>query len=163
MDAFEQVWETSRHNSWSWGYPTALLLGVCALIVFSFIRNSVLRRVLKAIAIVAFAFVATEFSAREIQEKWRLRGEWADTHRDQMTDAGWAALTADGANLTLGPLIYGVQAMAIFVAVAFILSVIRQIACRALTSNANADTIHSDIAKPMPTSSNPYHPPQSTA
>lgn len=139
------------------------MLGVCALTVFSFIRNSVLRRVLKAVAIVAFAFVATDFSAREIQEKWRLRGEWADTHRDQMTDAGWDALTADGANLTLGPLIYGVLAMAIFVAAAIILFVIRQIACRALPSNANADTIQSDIAIPMPMSSNPYHPPQSTA
>lgn len=131
MDAFEQVWETSRHNSWSWGYPTALLLGIFVLIVFSFIRKSALRRPLKVVAILAYAFVATDFSAREIQEKWRLRGEWADTHKDQMTDAGWNALTVDGANLTLGPLIYGFQATVLLVAIAFVLFVIRKTACRA--------------------------------
>jgi heme/copper-type cytochrome/quinol oxidase subunit 4 len=76
MDPFEQVWETSRHNSWSWGYPTALVLGVVVLIALSLIRKAALRRPLKAVAILAFAFVATEFSAREIHEKmatsWRM-------------------------------------------------------------------------------------------
>lgn len=163
MDAFEQVWETSRNNSWSWGYPTAIWLGAVVLIVFSFIRKSALRRPLKVVAILAFSVVATDFSAREIQEKWHLRGEWADTHKDQMTDAGWDALTADGANLTLGPLIYGFQAMAIFAAIAFVIVFIRQVTCRAVSSKANADTTDPDIAKTIPTSSNPYHPPQSTA
>ena len=57
------------------------------------------------------ASLAADFSAREIQEKWRIRGEWAETHKDRMTDAGWDALMTDGANLVLGPLIYEFQAI----------------------------------------------------
>jgi hypothetical protein len=153
MDPFEQVWETSRHNSWSWGYPTALVLGVVVLIALSLIRKAALRRPLKAVAILAFAFVATEFSAREIHEKWRLRGEWADAHKDQMTDAGWDALTVDGANRALGPLLHGVQAALLLVAVAFVLGVIRRAAFPAASSKADPDAPESDIAKPSPLSS----------
>ncbi len=111
----------------------------------------------------AFAFVATDFSAREIQEKWRLRGEWADSHKDQMSDADWNTLTMDGANLTLGPLIYGFQATVLLVAIAFVLFVIRKTACHFASSKANTDKTESDIAKPLPMFSNPYNPPQSTA
>ena len=146
MDPFEQIWETSRHNSWSWGYPTALVLGVIALIGLSLIRKLALRRALKVIAILVFTLVATEFSALEIQETWRLRGEWAATHKEQMTDAGWNALTVDGANRTLGPLLYGAQAALLFVAAAFVLMLIRRTAFRAVSSTAQADTCESDVA-----------------
>jgi hypothetical protein len=130
MEAFEQVWETSRNNAWSWGYPTAIGLGVALLIALSFVHNSAVRRTSKVIAIVALAFVAAEFSSREVQEKWRLRVAWADAHEDHMKESDWNTLTVDGANRTLGPLIYGFQAMAMFIGVALVLSVIRKTALR---------------------------------
>lgn len=159
MDAFETVWETSRHNSWSFGYPTAICIGVASLIVLSFVRRSTLRRTSKCIAAFLSAFLAADFSAREIQEKWRIRGEWAETHQDQMTDAGWDALSADGANLVLGPLIYGFQATAIFVVVALALFVVRRSVSGAALQHASSNAPDADVAKTFPISSNPYSPP----
>lgn len=162
MDAFEQVWQTSRSNSWSWGYPATIVCGVVLIVMLSTIRKPTLRRTLKVGAILLFGFIATDFSAREIQEKWRLRGEWAETHREQMTDAGWRALTVDGANLTLGPLIYGMQATAILAASTLVLFLIRKAATRAETITSKPGESATDFARNLPASSNPYHPPHSS-
>ena len=159
MNAFETIWETSRHNSWSWGYPTAIWVGVVTLITFSFVPRSTLRRTLKCVTIFVFAYLAADFSAREIQEKWRIRGEWAENHKDQMTDAGWNALVADGANLVMGPLISGFQATAILVGVALALFVVRKAIVGSKLQNAASDSTNSDVAKTQPISSNPYAPP----
>jgi hypothetical protein len=125
METFDHIWESSRTNAMSWLYPVAIWCGAGILVALSAIKNRWLRRIGKLAAIVGFAFLATEFSAQEIQEKWRLRREWADHHPTQMTEDGFRALTVDGANSTLGPLVYGFQAFLLVVGVAIILSILR--------------------------------------
>jgi hypothetical protein len=125
MESFQQIWESSRTNAWSWGYPTVLWTGVGLLIVLSLVRTEWMRLGAKTVVIVALAVVATKFFWWEIQEKWRIRGEWAQAHSALMTPADREALTCDGANLTLGPLIFGFQAFMLFVAAAAALSVVR--------------------------------------
>jgi hypothetical protein len=125
METFDQIWESSRTNAWSWVYPTVLWAGVGLLIALSLFRTGWIRRASKTIAILALTVVATEYARLEIQEKWRIRGEWADAHQTLMTPSDQEALTVDGANLTLGPLIHGVQAFALFVVVAVALSAVR--------------------------------------
>ena len=107
METFDQIWESSRTNAWSWVYPTVLWAGVGLLIALSLVRAGWIRRAAKITAIIGLSVVATEYAHRDIQEKWRIRGEWADAHPTLMTPADQEALTVDGANLTLGPLIYG--------------------------------------------------------
>lgn len=114
MDEFEIVWETSRQNAWSFAYPTTFVVGILVLLGLCFIRNPICRRLLKVLALFTFSILAVFASSWEIEEKWRLRGAYADTH--PMTDKQWSALTVDGANRTLGPLIFGFQATAAFVA-----------------------------------------------
>lgn len=125
METFDQVWESSRVNSWSWIYPTALWSGVGVLFLLSLMPWVRLRRSAKIVAVLGFSLVAAEYSAQEIQEKWRIRREWALAHFDQMTEAQRNALTVDGANLTLGPLLDGRDAFFVFVAVAVVLSLVR--------------------------------------
>jgi hypothetical protein len=162
MNAFEQAWESSRHNAWSWGYPTTLALAVAVVIALSFVRRSVLRRTLKVIAILSFSFIATDFSDREIREKWRLRSQWADTHTDQMREADWDALTVDGANLQLGPIIYGLQATVVLVGIAFVCFLVRMGLFQLRTSKQIRDASDVKVGEPYPMSCNPYHPPHSS-
>ena len=165
MDAFDQIWETSRTNDYSWGYPVVVWAGVGVIVLLSLIRHNVLRRILKVVAIGGLAMTATQWSSSEIEEKWRLRAEWADTHPAEMTEQGYEALTIDGANRLLGPLIYGVQAGLIFVGVAAFLFVIR-VAIRkrpSKTSDEAPPEIETKVATDPPTSENPYHPPAGSA
>ena len=141
-------------------YPTAIWCGGGILVALSVITNRWLRRIGKLAAIFGFALLATEFSAQEIQEKWRLRREWADLHPTQMAEDGFSALTVDGANLTLGPLIFGFQAFLLFVAIAVVLSVLRALIesrRKGTTADKDDDTIASQDAPEF--SDNPYHPP----
>jgi hypothetical protein len=160
METFDQIWESSRTNSLSWMYPAAVWCGAGILIAISVIKNRWLRRIGKLAAIFGFAILATDFSAQEIYEKWRLRREWADLHPAQMTEDGLQALTVDGANLTLGPLIYGFQAFLVFAGIAVVLSVLR-----VLLRSPSADTMADPNDQTTPTeieaefSDNPYHPP----
>ncbi|MCO8120360.1 hypothetical protein NHH03_01330 [Stieleria sp. TO1_6] len=160
METFDQIWESSRTNSFSWMYPAAVWCGAGILVALSVIKNLWLRRIGKLAAIFGFAILATEFSAQEIQEKWRLRRAWADLHPAQMTDDGSSALTVDGANLTLGPLVYGFQAFLIFVGIAVVLSVLRAL-LRIRREGTMIDTSdeckHTEIE--TESSANPYHPP----
>lgn len=165
MDAFEQIWESSRTNDYSWGYPAVVWAGVSVLVLLSLIRQDVLRRILKVVAIGGLAMTATQWSSSEIEEKWRLRAEWADTHPAEMTEQGYEALTIDGANRALGPLIYGVQAGLIFVGVAAVLFVIR-LAVRkrpAKPPDQVPPESETKVAPDLPTSDNPYHPPANSA
>lgn len=141
-------------------YPAAIWCGGGILVALSVIKSTWLRRIGKLLAIAGFSLLATEFSAREIHEKWRLRREWADSHPAQMTEDGFSALTVDGANLTLGPLIYGFQSFLLFVVVTVVLSVLRAL----ITTQRNtAMTDREDVALvPHDTSElsdKPYHPP----
>lgn len=125
METLEQIWESSRTNASSWGYSTVLWTGVVLLMALSLVRTEWMRRGAQIVVIVALTVVATKFSWLEIQEKWRIRGEWAQAHSTLMTPADREALTCDGANLTLGPLIYGFQALMLFVVVAVALFLVR--------------------------------------
>lgn len=125
METFEQIWQSSRVNSFTWMYQAALWCGCFVLVALGYIRNPRLRRSGKLAAIAIFSLLATESSAREIFEKWRLRREWADLHPQQMTEDASHALTVDGANLTLGPLIFGFKAFLLFLGMALVLSLLR--------------------------------------
>lgn len=125
METFEQIWESSRTNSLSWMYPMAVVCGSGVLIVACVITNPWARRLAKLGAIVGFSVLATEFSAREIHEKWRLRREWAELHPSQMTEDGYKALTVDGANRTVEPLMDGFKALSLLVCIAVALTVSR--------------------------------------
>jgi len=160
METFDQIWETSRTNFWSWAYPVVLWSGVGALIVVSLIRHRWLRRSAKLILILGFSAVATVYSGREIQEKWKIRGEWAEAHPDQMTTDGWDALTADGANLTIGPVVYGFQTFSLFVVACAVLTVVRLLLVRfrSVKTEQNGDTDTRCSTSPI-ASNNRYHPP----
>ena len=161
MEPFEQIWESSRTNDYSWGYPAVVWAGVGVLIVLSLIRHNVLRRILKVVAIGGLVMTATQWSSSEIEEKWRIRAEWADTHPAEMTEQGYEALTVDGANRAFGPLIYGFQAGLIFIGVAASLFVIRFAIRKRLSDppdNAKPES-ETKVAADLPTSDNPYHPP----
>jgi hypothetical protein len=165
IETFEQILDSSRTNSWSWGYPIAVWSGVGVLLALSLIRHAWLRRAAKVIAILGLSFLATAFAGEEIQEKWMIRGAWADAHPDQMTSADIEALTADGANLLLGPVIYGLAAFGLYVIVAIALSMVRFVATRfRRTARASSEGDSNDLGStPSPTvaSDNPYHPPVS--
>ncbi len=136
MQTFEQIWESSRTNSWSWGYPTVVIIGVLLLIVSSCIRSPAWRRSLKVLISIVLTILATEFAGREISEKWRLRQDWAAGQREQLTPAQQDALISDGANLTIGPLAAGVQAGFVFLCTGVVLYILRLIALRISTSEA---------------------------
>lgn len=106
-DPFAAVWESSRSNSWSWAFPTVLGVGILSVVLASFIPRPILRQVTKVFLVMLCGGLAVEASSLQIQEKWRIRGEWAANNPDEMTQKGWAALAADGANLTMGPFLMG--------------------------------------------------------
>ncbi|MEZ6095274.1 MAG: hypothetical protein R3C03_13755 [Pirellulaceae bacterium] len=72
--------------------------------------------------VLGFAILATASSGQEIQEKWRIRHDWAENHPGQMSEEAYNALTVDGANLLLGPFVYGFVALCIFVGVEAVLN-----------------------------------------
>jgi hypothetical protein len=161
METFEQIWETSRTNSWSWAYPLVMWTGIGTLIALSLLRNRWLRRSAKVVTILGFSLAATAYSAREIQEKWRIRGEWADTHPGRMTDDGRDALTRDGANLTIGPVVRGLQACIVFIAATGMLAVVRIVVTRKPSPKPVLDAcVETGAASSPLVSDNPYHPPQ---
>lgn len=117
METFEQVWESSRTNAWSGYYSATVCLGLGAIAILSFIPVTLLRGAAKLIAALGFAYYAAIYAEAEIFEKWRIRREWAAAHKELMTEANQHALTVDGANLTLGPILMGVQALGLLFAV----------------------------------------------
>jgi hypothetical protein len=127
METFDQIWASSRSNGWSWGYPAILWSGISLLIGLSILRTVWVRRVVKIVTILLLTALATELASLEILEKWRIRREWANANQPLMTPAAQQALTVDGANRTLGPLFYGLQAFTLFVALAAALSFVRRI------------------------------------
>jgi len=113
METFDQIWESSRRNAWS-GYDVITIWsGLAAIVVLSLVPPAWLRRVAKVVAVFGFASYVALYSSFEISEKWRIRRAWAAAHKDLMTDANRHALTVDGANLVAGPIIAGMQAMAL--------------------------------------------------
>ncbi len=160
MSPLEQIWESSRTNSWSWGYPTVLTISIVILIALSLVPQPTLRHVAKALVILACGFAAIKLSSREIDEKWRIRADWAERHADTLSDAEMQALTADGANRVIGPFFYGMQAIVWLIALCGVLYVLRKVvnwygSCRRIVDEADVESPSPPIASP-----NPYHPPQ---
>lgn len=108
-EGLNTIWESSRHNDWSYALPLVLNIGTAVLIMFAFVPLKWLRWVLNVFAVLAMGYFAIEYSSMEIEEKWRIRSEWIKTNIDSLTDKERSAGTVDGANRVLGPILIGGQ------------------------------------------------------
>lgn len=103
----EQIWETSRHNDYSWMLPAVLCVGSTILILLNLIKKTSIRRILKVLFAIGFTYLALDASSAAIFEKWRIRQEWGEHNRESLTEEESRVLYADGGNLVMGPFIYG--------------------------------------------------------
>lgn len=106
MSPFEQMWESSRHNGWSEPIPWLLQLGTIGLIIFAFLPHRWLRRLAYLTITLATVSAATQFSSLDIEEKWRIRFQYANDHQAELTEEELSAVTVDGANRLLGPIYF---------------------------------------------------------
>ncbi len=102
--------------------------GVVLIVVLALIRKANVRRWSMTVAIILLTIAATEFLGREIVEKWRIRNEWTIAHENSLTARQTEIAIADGANLLLGPLIFGFQAFCTFIIVAAATALVRRFA-----------------------------------
>ena len=84
-EGLDAIWESSRHNDWSYAVPLVLNIGTAILIVLAFVPIKWLRWSLNVFAILAMGYIAIEYSSMEIGEKWRIRNEWIKTNQDSLT------------------------------------------------------------------------------
>ena len=103
----DQIWETSRHNDYSWMLPAVLGIGATILILMNGIRKPSARRVLKILFALGLTYLTLHASSAAITEKWRIRHDWGKQNGDTLTNEEQNALYADGANLVMGPFLYG--------------------------------------------------------
>lgn len=101
-----QIWEASRNNDYSWMLPSVLCAGVFVLILLSWVKKTIIRRALRVLFALGFICLAIHASSMAIVEKWRIRQEWGEK-RSSLTEEEITKLYADGANLSIGPIIYG--------------------------------------------------------
>lgn len=120
METFDTIWESSRTNAWSFAYPTVLFFGVISILMLQRIRSGVFRRLLIVLSLGAFFLLAIEASSLTIAEKWQIRGDWARSHFEQLTEDQKRGVTSDGANLALGPIIGGFSTLPFFFGAAMI-------------------------------------------
>lgn len=120
---FDEVWVSSRSNEYSYLYPLAIWLGVGVLVALSFVKIRRWRVFGKVVAVLFFWVFATLGADWSIHEKWKIRWAWVKAHEDSLTDAQWATATADGANLSMGPFLYGFLALLSLMAVCAVLAV----------------------------------------
>jgi hypothetical protein len=111
LENLDAVWETSRHNAWSYGLPLVLNIGTAIFIVLAFVPQKWLRWTLNLIALFAIGFFAVDYSSKEIEEKWRIRNEWIQSNHDSLTNKEHYAGTIDGSNRVLGPILIGGQSV----------------------------------------------------
>ncbi|PCJ54036.1 MAG: hypothetical protein COA79_22290 [Planctomycetota bacterium] len=110
----EEVWISSEQNCWSAAYPASIAIGVILILCTSLINNRILKLGLGALLIMTFSILATISSGLQISEKWRIRQEWYMPRFDSLTDLQRSIATADGANKSLGPFLFGFDAYMIF-------------------------------------------------
>ena len=67
-------------------------------------------------------------SSLEIEEKWRIRGDWVSAHSDAMTEEQSNVAIADGANRGLGPFLFGFRATAILVGLLLVIRLVSFVA-----------------------------------
>ena len=103
------MWETSRNNAFSGQTTFVNLIAIMLLLFVAFIPHRVylLRWVMSAVIVLAAAWITTDYSSREIEEKWRIRYKYAKEHEAELTEDERHAVTVDGANRLLGPLMFG--------------------------------------------------------
>lgn len=130
MNTFEQVWESSRQNSWSWAYPTVVAFGALFLSLLSWLRNNWVRRTMKLLVVLIGVYLATDASSWEIREKWRIRQDWTSSNWDSMTESQQSSAMTDGANLVLGPLLFGAMAAFVLGLTSMVLFFVRQLILR---------------------------------
>ena len=102
-----EIWESSRSNQYSWILPVILIGGFAWFLILTKVKFIAVRRVTKIISFLILIYVAMIASSMQISEKWRIRHEWGHANESTITDRERRALTADGANLVMGPMIYG--------------------------------------------------------
>ena len=122
MTPFEAVWESSHDNQFSWGYPATIWFGTALLAAIQLMSAENQRQTYMVLVVLIFTPFATVWSGLDISEKWRLHAEWAEQNKQLMTDQDWDAWAADGANKSLGPIIFGLGAMFRLIATGFVLS-----------------------------------------
>ena len=111
MSDFEAMWQSTKHNQFSYLYPEVVAGGVVILICLFWIRRPLIRRILKVTCILLTAALAVAASNLEIEEKWRLRTQMSE--KMSLSDEQTKALAADGANRAIGPYAGGAAALAI--------------------------------------------------
>ena len=65
------------------------------------------RRFTKLLFLVALPIFATLTSSVEIERKWQLRREFTEENRESLTEDQAMAVTVDGANRLMGPVLEG--------------------------------------------------------
>ena len=139
METLDSIWESSRHNEWSFAFPLILSIGTIVLVMFSLIRIAILRRCLKVVGILILSYFVIEYSSRETEEKWRIRFDWIKANSDSLTESERHAGTVDGANRVLGPIIAGFQAFLFFCLILAILFSVRYARARLVRRKPTSD------------------------
>lgn len=125
-DGLDAIWESSCHNDWSYALPLVLNIGTVVLIALALVPIKSLRWTLNVFAVLVMGYFAIEYSSKEIEEKWRIRNEWVQTNQDSFTEKEQSAVTVDGANRVLGPILIGGQSTVFRAGIVFaVLAMIR--------------------------------------
>lgn len=103
METFDQVWESSRYNVWTWVCYGICIAGIVG--VFKICRPPISGvKVLKTVALIGMtSFAAFLVSGARTARKWEIRQNWVVTNMDLVTEEERSAAFADGANLIVGP------------------------------------------------------------
>ena len=126
MNEFNQIYEQSRTNDWSGLYYVTLGLSAVLLLGLSFIPNALMRRFLKVVSIISCSWLAMHFAALEIDEKWRIRIEWAEANPDKVTEVDRFAIADRRAlNAPFGPMLAGIGAFLALVLTSFLFFLVR--------------------------------------
>lgn len=126
MTEFEQVYQASRHNGWSGYFWISIFVGMVVLMALTMIRKSSWRISGNVVAIVAFAWLAYHFAVLENEEKWRIRLEWAELHRDRLTEKERFAMADRRAiNGPFGPVFSASSAIVTLVTTTVVIFMIR--------------------------------------
>lgn len=130
METFETIWSSSRQNEWTNIYLYVIAAGVSVLIALSFIKHVAIRRTLKILAVLGFAYGTGEASFQAINTKWQIRHEWTEKNWDDLTEDQQMASISDGANLVFGPINEIVFALTCFTITILILIFMRRFLAR---------------------------------
>jgi hypothetical protein len=104
---FNEVWESSRWNEFSWCLPAVLVGAVFISLWACRIKSDGSRRFMKILLLAALPIFATLASSAEIERKWQLRWEFSRQNRESLTEDQRMAATVDGANRVMGPVLMG--------------------------------------------------------